>query len=194
MEFKVIYKKRNTPGNPGVYIYLDPTNNGLSKNDGLSNNDRLSGKIQKLREDMSELINYERKYLLEEIFNLVDELVLAYKTRSAYRKFSIKKETKKLIGNLKILLDNASIIVIDDEFDTLLHSKIDGLIRDTYHDGTYEDIYDDILSRLEYNIVDFLYAYSRSLKNQGGGSRRRSTQRKRTPRRRKVVQTRKKRY
>ena len=119
---------------------------------------------------------------------------MAYKTRSASSKFNIKGETKKLIESLKIFLDNASIIVIDDEFDSLLHAKIDGLIRDTYHDDTYEDIYDDILSRLEHNIVDFLYAYSRSLKNQGGGSRRRSTQRKRTLRRRKVVQTRKKRY
>ena len=185
MEFKVIYKKRNTPGNPGVYIYLDPKNGGLS------------GKRQEqeiLREGMRKLINDERESLLQHIFTLVDNFNLAYKTRSASSKFNIKEQTKNFIGNLKIFLDSASIIVIDEEFDSLLHGKIDGLIRDSYHDGTYEDRYDDILSKLYRHIVDFLYAYSDSLKNQEGGFRRRSTQRKRTPRTRKVVQTRKKRY
>jgi hypothetical protein len=179
MEFKVIYKKRNTPGNPGVYIYLDPTNGGLS------------GKRQEqeiLREGMRELINDERKSLLEEIFTLIDNFDLAYKTRSASRKFNIKEQTANLIRDLKIFLDKASIIVIDKKFDELLHDKFMTLIAKA------DDTYSRIIYDLENNIINFLYDYSYSLKNQEGGFRKRSTQRKRTPRTRKVVQTRKKRY
>lgn len=181
MEFKIIYKKRNTPGNPGVYIYLDPKNGGLS------------GKRQEqeiLREGMRELINDERKSLLEEIFTLIDNFDLAYKTRSASRKFNIKEQTANLIRNLKIFLDTASIIVIDEEFYSLLHEKI----FIPMSEAGYDDTYSRILYDLEDKIIKYLYAYSHSLKNQEGGSRRRSTQRKRTPRTRKVVQTRKKRY
>ena len=179
MEFKVIYKERNKPGNPGVYIYLDPTNGGLS------------GKRQEqeiLREGMRELIYDARKSLLEEIFTLVDNFVLAYKTRPASSKFNIQKQTKNLIGDLKIFLDSGSIIVIDKEFDRLLHDKIMILIDKA------DDTYSRIIYDLENNIINFLYNYSYSLKNQEGGFRKRSTQRKRTPRTRKVVQTRKKRY
>jgi hypothetical protein len=182
MEFKVIYKKRNTPGNPGVYIYLDPTNGGLS------------GKRQEqqiLREDMHKLIYDARKSLLEEIFTLVDNFDLAYTTLSGSGKFSIKKQTKNLIGDLKIFLDSGSIIVIDKKFDELLHDKIMTLIGKAGYDN---HTYSRIIYDLENNIINFLYDYSYSLKNQEGGFRKRSTQRKRTPRTRKVVQTRKKRY
>lgn len=179
MSFRVIYKQQNTPGNPGVYIYVNP------KNIEFSGRGHILGKLDRHRREM---INKAREGLLTHIFTLVDNFVSAYKNSPDSSEFNIEGEKAILIEKLKIFLYNAGIIVIDKYFHEWLHDKFMTLIAKA------DDTYSGIIYDLEYDIVNLLYAYSHSLKNQEGGFRKRSTQRKRTPRTRKVVQTRKKRY
>lgn len=203
MAFRVIYKQQNTPGNPGVFIYVNPTDIEFLGR----------GKIpETLPKGIKKLISEERKGLLNKIYKLVNNLLglssfynniyenakgtqlnnsepkWNYKKLPGSGEFRIQKEN--MIKELNIFLEGLAVIVIDDIMKDSLHE----FFFEKKSISQYNDDYSDILYELEDNIVNLLYAYSHSLKDQEGGSRRRSTQRKRTPRRRKVVQTRKKRY
>lgn len=199
MAFRVISKQQNTPGKPGVYIYVDPTNVEFVGR----------GKIAKtLPQDIKKLIDEERKRLLNKIYKLVNNLLglssfynniyenakgtqlnnsepqRAYKTLHGSGEFRTQKE--HMLEKLNIFLKGLGMIIIDDIMNESLHNFF--IEKKSISD--YNDDYDDLLDELKYNIINLLYDYCQGLKDQEGGS----TQRKRTPRRRKVVQTRKKRY